>query len=105
MKAGDLDAPNPSSLRPNGQTNGRPHRQLRFDDEDDIPHERGRAPIFVHSDDVQDAAGIEAFTDGMGAIVFTDEEDCGFFGNYRRLIPESFETSWTDFLVQGRHRI
>ncbi len=36
----------------------------------------------VNSDDVQDFSGLEDATDGMGAIVFSAEQDCGFFGIY-----------------------
>lgn len=81
-----------------GQTNqSRPSRQLRFDDEEqgvredgvEIPElvgpERQRNSVLeVNSDDVQDFSSLEDETDGIGAIVFSAEEDCAFFGKYPR---------------------
>jgi hypothetical protein len=37
--------------------------------------------VEVNSDELQDSSGHENATDGMGAMVFSVEEDCGFFGN------------------------
>jgi hypothetical protein len=37
--------------------------------------------VEVDSDELQDSFSHENATDGMGAMVFSVEEDCGFFGN------------------------
>ena len=37
--------------------------------------------VEVNSDELQDSFGHENAADGMGAMVFSAEEDCGFFGN------------------------
>ena len=43
--------------------------------------QEGASPFSVEITDVDDEDGAhEDSTDGMGAIVFTDEEDCAFFG-------------------------
>jgi hypothetical protein len=68
-------------------------RQLRFDDNEQRLREDGNETperlrlgrqrnggMEVNSDDVQDFSGLEDETDGMGAIVFSAEQDCGFFG-------------------------
>jgi len=71
----------------------RPIRHLRFDDDEQrLREDRNKTPdrlrlgrqrhagMEVNSDDVQDSSGAEDETDGMGAIVFSAEQDCGFFG-------------------------
>jgi hypothetical protein len=73
----------------------RPLRQLRFDDEEQrLRDDRNETPersrpgrprnggMEVNSDGIQDFSGPEDETDGMGAIVFSAEQDCGFFGTY-----------------------
>jgi hypothetical protein len=73
----------------------RPLRQLRFDDEEQrLRDDRNETPeqsrpgrprnggMEVNSDDIQDFSGPEDETDGMGAMVFSAEQDCGFFGTY-----------------------
>lgn len=37
--------------------------------------------VEVNKDDLQDSFSSESAADGMGAMVFSAEEDCGFFGN------------------------
>jgi hypothetical protein len=83
---------NIKQLKANQANIGRPVRQLRFDDDEqrlrdgrnDTP-ERLRpgtrnSGTEMNSDGVQDFSGLEDETDGMGAIVFSAEQDCGFFG-------------------------
>lgn len=36
-------------------------------------------------DDISDDPATRDAIDGMGAMVFTDEEDCGFFGSITQL--------------------
>lgn len=63
----------------------------RFDDEpEDEPRQRDGShmharnldseEVEVNSDGLQDSFGAENAADGMGAMVFSAEEDCGFFG-------------------------
>lgn len=73
---------------------GRPHKQLRFeeDDEQNVREDginsleatrsghRRDGVTEVDSGGLQEFVGLEDETDGMGAIVFIAEEDCGFFG-------------------------
>lgn len=82
---------NIKALQANQINQSRPSRQLRFDDEEqggrELPEstrpERQRSGgMEVISDDVQDFSSLEDETDGMGAIVFSAEEDCAFFGRY-----------------------
>ena len=47
--------------------------------EDSIPIEDAQH-VSVRGEDEQDLAAPDDATDGMGALVFTDEEDYGFFG-------------------------
>ncbi|KAF4614341.1 hypothetical protein G7Y89_g15396 [Cudoniella acicularis] len=67
-------------------------QQTRFDDElngrayrDGLepPSSLGRLrgeEVEVNSEDLQEATGPESGADGMGAMIFSTEEDCGFFG-------------------------
>jgi hypothetical protein len=83
---------NIKQLKANQVNLARPVRQLRFDDDEqrlregrnDTP-ERLRSAmrnggIEVNSEDIQDFSGLEDETDGMGAIIFSAEQDYGFFG-------------------------
>jgi hypothetical protein len=47
------------------------------------PHTRNlqSEEVEVNRDQLQDSFGDENPADGMGAMVFSAEEDCGFFGN------------------------
>ena len=65
-------------------------RHLRFDDEASPMRERRRGYISVHDEDGNDAGELGDSTDGMGAMIFTDEEDCGYFGITDR--PPSMST-------------
>ncbi len=71
----------------------RSQRQIRFDDEgiehtnhpDAVP---GTEPlnqpgdgVDLYDDESQDSPDINDETDGMGAVTFSAEEYCGFFGN------------------------
>ncbi len=76
-KNGGFEISNSSSMR---KTPSKQQRQLRFHESSDTSHERNVVGISVNGEDVQDVARDEDSTDGMGAVVFTDEEDCGFFG-------------------------
>jgi hypothetical protein len=61
--------------------NGTSQGHARFDGENLVQSSHYEAGmIAVDGDDLQDPASSEDDTDGMGAIIFTDEEDCGFFG-------------------------
>jgi hypothetical protein len=86
---------NIKALQANQTNQSRPSRQLRFDDEEEGGRENGieiperirperqrNGGMEVNSDDVQDFSSLEDETDGMGAIVFSAEEDCAFFGKY-----------------------
>lgn len=67
-------------------------RLARFEEEveNDSFDERGKSrsrtrkleseEVEVNKDDLQDSFGDESAADGMGAMVFSAEEDCGFFG-------------------------
>lgn len=55
------------------------HRQARFEEEGHSVSGRNNAYVSISDEDAHEDAH-EGSTDGMGAIVFTDEEDSGFFG-------------------------
>jgi hypothetical protein len=70
----------------------RPQQNLRFDEEvgggefelDGVTNlsttVSRNEEVEVDSENLQDSLGIENDTDGMGVMVFSAEEDCGFFG-------------------------
>jgi len=43
----------------------------------------------VDSGELQDSSGHENGTDGIGSMVFSVEEDCGFFGKSRQFEYET----------------
>lgn len=51
--------------------------------------------VEVSSDALQEVAGLEDSTDGMGAVIFSPEEDSGFFGT----TYSSPLTKWTSILM------
>ena len=57
---------------------------------DDVPKED--RTMEVRTDALQDVSGLEGSTDGMGAVVFSAEEDSGFFGM-------TFQTRRTNYIV------
>jgi len=76
-------------------SHGKRQQQLRFDDD---PRSVGRSDadvpspsvaslanedLEIDSDSLQDSSGLGNDADGMGAMVFSTEVDCGFFGTYR----------------------
>ena len=79
------------------ETQARPQQHLRFEDElrteaygDAVtPHSRVRRlpgeEVEVYNDDLQETSWLENDADGMGAMMFSAEEDCGFFGIFIRL--------------------
>jgi hypothetical protein len=70
---------------------GRAIRQLRFEDgaEGIINSNHEFEGIEVNSDDLNDNMMAEDATDGMGSVVFSEEEDFGFFGkNLTPLMPQ-----------------
>lgn len=83
---------NIKQLKAKQANQGRPMRQLRFDDDEQRLREgRNDTPerlrpgtrnvgMEVNRDDIQGFSDLEDETDGMGAIVFSAEQDCGFFG-------------------------
>ena len=72
-------------------------RKLRFEDGIEPRHADDRIVdsnprnegIEVNSDDLHDNIAAEDATDGMGAVVFSEEEDFGFFGICHPLIIAS----------------
>ncbi len=68
----------------------RPRQRTRFEDElEDGTDGQGERPqqqnrnseeVEVDSGELQDSSGQENGTDGIGTMVFSVEEDCGFFG-------------------------
>jgi hypothetical protein len=65
----------------------RPVRQLRFEEHgnsarDETPSRpSNHEGLEVNSNDLHDNMVAEDVTDGMGAAIFSEEEDFGFFGN------------------------
>jgi hypothetical protein len=73
----------------------KPQQHTRFDDEHREESSgqnegcqqstKSTEEVEVNSDGLQDLLGDESGTDGMGSMVFSVEEDCGFFGKGRSL--------------------
>lgn len=71
----------------------RSQRQIRFDEEETEPTSQPDAVLETgplsqpgdsvdsYDDESQDSPGIIGETDGMGAVTFSAEEYCGFFGD------------------------
>ncbi|PVH68847.1 hypothetical protein DL98DRAFT_542088 [Cadophora sp. DSE1049] len=63
----------------------RPQQHPRFEDElgdgpGPCPRNLQSEEVEVNSSELQDSLGLENAADGMGAMEFSVEEDCGFFG-------------------------
>lgn len=56
-------------------------KQIRFDDAGGGSHDRAQDSIFEDEDTGKEPASTDP-SDGMGAVVFADEEDSGFFGTF-----------------------
>lgn len=78
----------------------RPRQRTRFEDEleDAIDgpgegsqqqHSINSEEVEVDSGELQDSSGHENGTDGIGSMVFSVEEDCGFFGKSRQFEYET----------------
>lgn len=52
----------------------------------------GNDGIEVNKDELHDAAEAEDVTDGMVAVIFSDEEDFGFYGKYQYSVMSVVET-------------
>lgn len=63
-------------VSPSSGTNDR--RQVQFESAD--AEEWIGESVSVNRDHSQDSADLQDSNDGMEAIVFTDEENCGYFG-------------------------
>jgi len=76
------------------ENHGRRQQHLRFDDDrrsiarggTDVPSPSvaslANEELEVDSDSLQDSSGPGNDADGMGAMVFSTEQDCGFFGTF-----------------------
>ena len=71
----------------------RPPRHLRFADEaesdgschgsmDGATGARQESPANVPGSNLQQVVTLEDETDGVGGVIFSVEQDCGFFGDY-----------------------
>ena len=58
------------------------HRRARFEEDEDRPLPGRNGGFITINDEDGPEAAPEDSTDGMGAIVFTDEEDSAFFGGF-----------------------
>lgn len=77
-------------------------RQVHFDTDIDSSYQN-RDEIPVHKSNVTSSTGFEEATDGMGAIAFSAEKDCGFYGMIHLLFEKLQLHSL--MLRQVRHQI
>jgi hypothetical protein len=79
FKYGNYETPQSASMPALSQNT--PQKQIRFDDVGGGSHDRAQDSIFEDEDTGEEPASTDP-SDGMGAVVFTDEEDSGFFGTF-----------------------
>ena len=93
IKSGDFRDSSPSEII----VATKQQRHLQSDDGNGPSQQSPRRGVLVNAEDVQELAwNDDEATDGMGAVVFAEEEDCGFFGmsiqHELRFIPPSLSS-------------